>query len=111
MKMVTLAFTENTYQRRDVEKMTIRVVSGKNRDAVNKAFDTCSTVANKFVNDLEKAGFSGATIDAAEIGGTYGGLKVSAMICIPRNGQDPHEFWKRLKVLIPPFETWANTAN
>jgi len=108
MKNVTIRFAENVYHSREHEKVEIRVVSGALRDDVNKAFDTFNVVANKFVNDLDKAGFKGATADIPYIGGAYGGLKVSSIIRIPRSS-DSHEMHVALKDMIRKFEKWANT--
>lgn len=111
MKNVTIRFAENVYHRFTEEKVEVRVVSGGMQDEVNKAFGTHSVVANKLVKTLEDAGFKGATIDAPCIGGAYGGLKVSALVRIPRENRDHHEMWVEISKLLKPVETWANETD
>lgn len=109
MDKVTINFTTNTMHRPHEEKVTIKVLSGSLQGEVMNAFETCSTVANKYVNDLDKAGFKGATLDTAFIKSAFGCLTVQTIVRIPRESRDMHEMYVALKKTFKPFGQWANS--
>lgn len=108
MKKVTVDFTKNTYHRSDEEKVTVKVASGTHQGEVMKAFETCSTVANKLVNDLDKAGFKGATTDIAFIKAAFGYISIQNIVRIPCKNHDL-ETVNNLQKVLKTIEQWANS--